>query len=122
MKVITIRTQIRELPDRLKRQWQRPDGSWKGLYDGRSMEKLHAAIAALDPERATLKDVNTILDPDTWWVEALECDECGELVEAIVQLGDEPGYESSTANVCIGCLRKALDMARFELDTWSANG
>lgn len=36
------------------------------------------------------------------------CNECGEESEELVQLGEEPEYESRTANVCAKCLMKAM--------------
>ena len=36
------------------------------------------------------------------------CDECGVESWNVVQLGEEPDYESATARVCLGCLRKAV--------------
>ena len=37
------------------------------------------------------------------------CD-CGTRSWRVVQFGDEPDYESNTANVCADCLRKALSL------------
>lgn len=36
------------------------------------------------------------------------CDECCEKADNVVQIGEEPDYESSTAKICEPCLRKAL--------------
>lgn len=38
----------------------------------------------------------------------LECNGCGERVCAVVTVGEEPDYESSTTNLCKACLLAAL--------------
>jgi hypothetical protein len=43
----------------------------------------------------------------------LECNGCGERVRAVVTVGEEPDYESSTTNLCKACLLTAL--ALFEI-------
>lgn len=40
----------------------------------------------------------------------LQCDECKKSVEAVVQVGQPPDYESSTASICIDCAKAALKM------------
>ena len=39
------------------------------------------------------------------------CHECSSYAEIVVELGEEPDDESSTASVCLPCLRKAVAMA-----------
>lgn len=38
----------------------------------------------------------------------MQCDECGAHVDWVVELGQEPDYESATACICRSCLNKAL--------------
>jgi hypothetical protein len=40
-----------------------------------------------------------------------QCDECEQDKAITVQFGEEPGYESSTVNVCLDCLKKAVLLA-----------
>ncbi len=42
------------------------------------------------------------------------CHECGN-AETVVRLGEEPAYESSTANVCLDCLKKAVALVEGEV-------
>ena len=63
-------------------------------------------LRALDPGTATVDQVNEILGRDM--VYRLECNECGEVAEALVQIGEEPNYETNTAYVCRACLERAL--------------
>jgi hypothetical protein len=43
------------------------------------------------------------------WTNCL-CHECGNSVQAVVQLGQEPDYDSNTACVCFICLEKAVEI------------
>lgn len=36
------------------------------------------------------------------------CDECGKRAPRLARLGDEPDYESSTAYICMDCLKRAI--------------
>jgi len=38
------------------------------------------------------------------------CGECGKSVDAVIQIGEEPDFESRTAYVCLACLRKAMEL------------
>ncbi len=66
---------------------------------------------------ARLADLGPTPDPDsvdrivgnTSWTCVPKCDECGTRgLSAVVQLGEPPDCESSTANICGPCLKKAL--------------
>jgi len=37
-----------------------------------------------------------------------KCEECGKLVDVVVEIGEPPEYDSITPYVCESCLRKAL--------------
>ena len=47
---------------------------------------------------------------DVWRV--CLCYECGYKVDSLVEIGDEPDYESETAYVCQSCLEKALNLIK----------
>lgn len=38
------------------------------------------------------------------------CDECGRQSDGVIQLGERLNWESSTANICYDCLKKAIAM------------
>ena len=50
--------------------------------------------------------INKIIGNDSWTY--CECDECGDEVDFVVQCGQEPDYESATALLCGGCVRRAM--------------
>jgi hypothetical protein len=98
MIVITTRDRIRSVADRWAQQY--PD-------DG---DARRAKLATLDKDNATAKDVEKIIGNASWT--RLGCDECGKEVGTVVQLGEEPDYESSTADVCLECLHKAAGLTK----------
>jgi len=80
---------------------------WVSHY-GYSKEGIAEKLNALDVETATPEDVSRIIGNSSWVCEKT-CHECGSESWDVVQLGEEPDYESNTANICRSCLEKALD-------------
>lgn len=74
-----------------------------------STDTIYHKLLALDPNAATAKDVAEIIG-NRAWAGADQCDECKQEKDVLIELGQEPDYESSTAKVCEDCLRKALAM------------
>ena len=64
-------------------------------------KRIEALGAAPDPD-----EVNNIIGNDSWTY--LKCDECGQDVDFVVECGQEPDYESSTARLCGECVRRAM--------------
>lgn len=111
MKVITARTQIRELPALLEKAWKRHDGTWKRIVQAEpDTQKIHAKVAALNPETATVAEVEAAMGFSGWLNETF-CRECQHHVDVVVQLGEEPDYESRTTELCLDCLRSAVKAA-----------
>lgn len=107
MKLITERMLIGQVAERFRRQYgARLDSP---LYDGRVPRLMLAALESLDKETATAADVSLICGNDSWV--QIKCDECGESVDAVIRVGQEPDYDSSTASLCFGCVRAAATIA-----------
>jgi len=109
MKFFSERELIRSVAER----W----GNLKGMdrkINGKTFFEILKELKALDVETVTVKDVNEIMgnNYNNWC--KITCDECGKDVEAAVQIGEEPDYESSTAMICIPCLLKALSLFKKE--------
>lgn len=98
MHLTTLRDIIRSTPLRWARQY--PATNWPQMQA--TLDRLNR----LDLETATKEQVALVIGNDFWT--RIECDECGKEVEAYVQLGEEPDYESSTACICFPCLEKAV--------------
>ena len=104
MKLLTEREQVRDVAKR----WRGSYGS--GTYGADKRKRnVSAELDALDPEKATAAQVAEIVGNGSW-VSKESCHECGAPTWELVQLGQEPDYESSTANVCKACLLKALNL------------
>lgn len=52
---------------------------------------------------------------NTSWT-SIQCSECKKDVQRVIQLGDEPDYESNTALVCEYCLKEALQLIGSNLE------
>lgn len=105
MRLINERENVRGVAERWKAQYFR-SGTWARLDIGRA-EKIYHDLAALDPETATARDVAAIIGNSSWAGPG-DCNECGQSRNVLVELGQEPDYESATDRICEDCLRKAL--------------
>ncbi len=110
MKLLSERNQVREVLGKWRAQY--PDRRY--TFGSHTRVKAQTAgdiedqLAALNPEKATAKDVERIIGNS--WCGSVDCDECGVQSYECVTLGQEPDHESCTANICARCLRKALQL------------
>lgn len=81
---------------------------WAEQYPKDKLD-IRAKLEALDPETASADDVEAIIGNRSW-IGPFRCDECGKEAPEVVQLGEDPYYESSTASVCADCLRAAVKL------------
>lgn len=105
MRIIDERHQVRGVAERWKQQYCRDNGQWMG-FGGDSAE-IYTKLSALDPETAVASEVAAIIGNNSW-AGPQPCNECGETVGRVVEIGQPPDYESATAQICEGCIRKAL--------------
>jgi hypothetical protein len=103
MKIMSERNQVRGVAERWREQY--------GNYRDPSKQRITAELAAIDDEVATAEEVKAIIGNDSWAGQK-RCNECGERSWEVVQLGEEPDFESATACICEGCLRKALKLIK----------
>ena len=96
MKFLNERNQVRTVAAR-----------WKQQCHGTAYQPIGPLLAALDPETATAEDVAAIIGHYSW-VNSGQCNECGVRSWQLVQLGEEPNYESCTAYICLPCLQQAV--------------
>ncbi len=111
MKLLDERTQVREVARRWKDQYFQY-GKWY-LWSNRPAsyaEDMYKRLCALDVETATAADVERC--GLRGWISPQPCHECRYEGWDVVQLGEEPDYDSATARVCRSCLEKALRLAR----------
>lgn len=113
---ITRRGEIRTVATRWRAQY--PSGT--RLARGESADAIFRRLADLDSERATRDEVDAIIGNHSWT--AITCDGCSRDVEAAVQVGQMPDYDSATATLCVECLRAALQLLQEEVVGAQAKG
>ncbi len=78
--------------------------AWIKQY-GTDRDGVASRIEALGPTPDP-DAVNKIIGNDSWTY--CKCDECEQESEFVVEVGQEPDYESSTARLCGECVRRAM--------------
>jgi hypothetical protein len=106
MKLLNERAQIKGLAQRWRRQY--PKGTYDADTRGRNVQ---AELDALDEETATADQVAEIIGNGSW-VQPRACHECKAETWDLVEVGEEPDYDSSTASLCAPCLASALRLLR----------
>ncbi len=109
MKLTSERDQVRDVAARWKRTFCSRDRLWRETISG-DTGVVHRKLCALNVETASAADVARIIGNPSW-VKPWECRECTASGWDVVQLGDEPDYDSQTTYVCLACLRKAVSLA-----------
>ncbi len=94
VKIINERNQIRDVASR-----------WREQY-GQRKAAISERLDALDGETATAADVEAIIGNRSW-TSVQACDECKREAAAVVEIGQEPDYESRTAYICLDCINAA---------------
>jgi len=82
---------------------------WAGQYKGGAygadkhdkLKKLRALGDAPNPN-----DIDLVIGNNSWT--RTSCHECGKDNIDVVEIGQDPDYESYTADICKPCLEKAL--------------
>lgn len=104
MELLNERNQVRTVASK----WRKQYGS--GSYgDDKRGRMVGNELDALDVETATAADVAEIVGNRSWVCKST-CHECGVETWDAVEVGEPPDYESSTATICVDCLRKALTL------------
>lgn len=108
-RLITLRQRIKEVPFRIAAQMsgRLDDATWNGETPRQVIER----VKSLNLEKVGHRRITKITGSS--WT-ATTCDICKKHGEFdIIQLGDEPDYESSTVNVCLLCIEKIHGMIQI---------
>lgn len=100
MKLITKREVIKRVAERWLNQYtqfKRHSGEKQDTYK---------RLLQLVLDTATEDDVEKVIGNRSWT--RMACDQCEQEVDTLVQVGQEPDYESRTASLCPTCLRAAV--------------
>ena len=111
MKLITIKSQIKEVVKRFRRQYKDFNDNFvlKCSVGDKTVKQIYEELLKLDVNKATAFDIEKIMG-NTSWTEPQTCDECNKKFDIVIQLEEEPDYESSTIIICKSCLEKALKL------------
>ena len=104
MRIINERTDVACVAERWRAQYPPGSKTARGPTD-----PIYEALKSLDPATATATDVEKIIGNRSW-AGVYSCHECNADVTEVVELGQEPDYESHTAQICHSCLIKAVSL------------
>jgi len=105
MKLITARSQI--LKSAIDFEIAMKNENWAcAIWTMEQKQEILRKLKAIDLTTATVEEVNFITEIP--YVKQCHCNECGEPSWEVIQLGEEPDYESNTASICHSCIKKAL--------------
>lgn len=106
MHKITTEQKVKNVAEAWKASYYRAH-HWISIFSG-SSEVIYKRLKELS-ETATAKDVEDIIGNSSWT--SLTCHECDNSVDIVIQVGENPDWGSSTAQICPNCLRKALALS-----------
>lgn len=78
------------------------------LFGGKTSDEIYNLLLNLNPK--TEKGIKKIIGNASWTRN--NCDECKKDADLLIEIGQEPDYESSTAQICIKCLQKAVTLLK----------
>lgn len=110
--VTTTRERIRTAYQRFENLHPTDDGLVWGT--NKTWGEIKKKLKLLDLEIATQKDVASIIGNYSWT--CLKCDQCGKFVDVVITVGESPGCESSTASLCVDCLKRAFELLEEKKD------
>jgi len=103
MRIIDPKALAATAAERWKQTYHKSDGQWHSWR----MKVIYEAVAALGPT-PNPQQVDLIIGNRSWTRDM--CNEVGCNEDAYIEIGQPPDYDSATANLCRGCLRKAADL------------
>lgn len=80
---------------------------WRRQYpNGHPNGNIATALERLGP--TPNPDAVDAVIGNTSWTSPGSCDECGKAADELVEVGEPPDYESSTARLCVACAVAAV--------------
>lgn len=110
MKITTRNMRAREAAKKWKFQYKDSNANEWRNRNGHDREKTYRQLVELgtspDPDA-----VDEIIGNPTWT--DVKCDQCGAYVDMVVQVGQEPDYDSATCELCVSCINNAFELANM---------
>lgn len=104
MQIITPQTLAAEAAKAWAEQY-----SEKPYYVGSDKVAIYESLLALG-DNPTPEQVNAAIGNKSWTTPPT-CSECGDSeADTVVQVGEEPDYESDTAYLCLACVEKLWEL------------
>lgn len=85
------------------------DGTAYYLLNTPTRGQKYEALQKLDLQTCSAEDVNKIIGNGSWT--RLLCNECNKPADWVIEVGEAPDYESSTARLCRSCAAMAASLA-----------
>ena len=106
MKVITRSSLAKCAAKHWKTQYCDPSSKcYADPYDTELRKQTYQRLIALG-DKPDPDEVDSIIG-NTSWTRTPKCNECNTYDHAIIiELGDEPDYDSNTVWICLGCITK----------------
>lgn len=99
MRIITRQETANNVTARWKKQYKNPMYASSDKSD--ILTKLQALEDTPDPDQ-----IDVIIGNKSWT--RVTCHECDTEISPVIELGQEPNYDSYTACICLSCLTKAI--------------
>lgn len=112
MEIKSVRAKIRSIAEKWRKGYCNPPRE-DHFINQKHVMQIYKELAAINVETATAADVSKIIGNSSWTGNV--CNECGFSANVLMQLGEEPDYESHTANICYGCLCEAVNLLGKEI-------
>lgn len=110
IEVIVRRGVIRSAPSRFMEQYggHYPDDKPLPWKYGETKRETFRRLGEINVDTCAPEDIDVIIGNKSWT--RLECEVCGETVEVVVRVGEEPDCDSRWVDLCAACLTKAALM------------
>ena len=79
--------------------------TWTSQYP---KDKKDITLKLIQANPTTEDEIAEIIGNRSWTDNY--CDECGKDSDVLIEVGQEPDYESATAYICPNCLQKAIEI------------
>jgi hypothetical protein len=113
MKIITERDLIRDVVKRWELQY--PEEKVQQFkYPHLNFNDICNSLKKLNLETCSAQDIENIIGNESWT--RILCDGCGQNVTWVIQLGQDPDYESNTVHLCKECFKKAIGLINENLN------
>ena len=109
MKIITKQNLINGFAELYKQQYCIRHGDNLASFGLKLSHNEHYEMLR---NSSTEDEIEKIIGNRSWTRN--KCDECQKDQETTVLLGEEPDYESATAQICLECLKKAVALLKSQ--------